>query len=239
MDQLSKTSISIFDTLNTFQTEEIIIFMARVESLYPKSNKFHNFDHAVDVLQFTHKLSTYLKLQKSTRKLLYVAAILHDIDHPGTLQHHHKHLETHHANMAANIIKESLPSITTSEIEEIKSFILDTDIQRLPEFLLLEQKSLASLVIKCSDLNNYVQPLSIHLDCTNRLYEEMMNYVNEPQHQIPFIDSRIRPLFLELAKVTNNNIFSITNLENNYKYWLSKLIERKAASKLERPSKKF
>ncbi|CCH58238.1 hypothetical protein TBLA_0A04440 [Henningerozyma blattae CBS 6284] len=70
------------------QKNNLFLLLFTLEASYHQVNKFHNFKHAVDVMQATWKLST-LTLNNFPnfnilKLLLSLAAIGHDLGHPGT-----------------------------------------------------------------------------------------------------------------------------------------------------------
>ncbi|CCD23028.1 3',5'-cyclic-nucleotide phosphodiesterase PDE2 NDAI_0A08750 [Naumovozyma dairenensis CBS 421] len=63
----------------------LLFLLFTIESSYHQVNKFHNFRHAIDVMQSTWQLCVNLKLTNKVHILLLtMAAIGHDIGHPGT-----------------------------------------------------------------------------------------------------------------------------------------------------------
>jgi hypothetical protein len=107
---------SIGINLNSFKR---FVFMV---SNYYHNNPYHNFSHAVTVLQFIHLLTNKFNITKylSVYEIfgLFVAALVHDIDHPGhtnlfeinnrshlALKYNDKSvLENHHCSLAFYLI---------------------------------------------------------------------------------------------------------------------------------------
>lgn len=91
-------------------------------SLYYHNNPYHNFKHAISVLQFVHLITNKIMAKKylSGYELfgLFIAALVHDIDHPGhtnifeinnrshlALKYNDKSvLENHHCSLAFFLI---------------------------------------------------------------------------------------------------------------------------------------
>lgn len=64
---------------------KLLLLLFTLESSYHQVNKFHNFRHAIDVMQATWRLCTYLLKDNPVQTLLLcMAAIGHDVGHPGT-----------------------------------------------------------------------------------------------------------------------------------------------------------
>lgn len=66
--------------------DKLKLFIVKVSEYY-KNNPFHNFEHAVSVLQFSYLIISNMKISNyiSNYRLfgLMIAAFVHDIDHPG------------------------------------------------------------------------------------------------------------------------------------------------------------
>merc|ERR1719328_820057 len=143
------------DSLTTWK------FFALVERGYHSRNPYHNSAHAADVTQamacfiVEPMIIKYLKPIEIMAAL--IAAVCHDIDHPGLnekfliatsshlagLYENSSVLENHHWKSALSILWESgfaqmMTKEDRLEMEEImKELILATDISRQPEFLSL------------------------------------------------------------------------------------------------------
>lgn len=143
------------DTLTTWK------FFSLVERGYHSTNPYHNSAHAADVTQamacFIMEPSIFKYLKPSEIMAALIAAVCHDIDHPGLnekfliatsshlagLYENSSVLENHHWKSALSILWESgfAQMMTIDDRLEmegiIKELILATDIARQPEFLSL------------------------------------------------------------------------------------------------------
>lgn len=78
-----------FQLLDLFRIElkKLQRFIMVVHSLYKKENRYHNFVHAFDVAQACYSFLTQMNAQQYVTHLdilaLLVAALCHDLDHPG------------------------------------------------------------------------------------------------------------------------------------------------------------
>lgn len=132
----------------------VIKFLSTVEGAYHSENPYHNCTHAADVLQALHCLLIdnpyYESLTPAEVLAALLAAITHDVDHPGVNQNFlintssylyalhgdHSLLERHHIQAARGIIAESgLLSHLCQEsrceiLDLVDSLILATDINR-------------------------------------------------------------------------------------------------------------
>lgn len=85
---LMKSMFSEFNLIKTFQIDETVLdrFLNIVRTTY-NQNPFHNFLHCFCVTQMMYALlhvtSVHQKLTPSEKLSLLVAAIGHDLDHPG------------------------------------------------------------------------------------------------------------------------------------------------------------
>ncbi|XP_013136524.1 PREDICTED: cAMP-specific 3',5'-cyclic phosphodiesterase 7B-like [Papilio polytes] len=129
-----------------------------IEDGYRSSNPYHNSVHAVDVTQAMHcflqqnKILPYMEPQELLACLL--AAMAHDLDHPGLnqtflvtshdylahLYHNTSVLENHHWRCATSCLiesgmMESLSGIWSSLQDQISGLILATDITRQQVYL--------------------------------------------------------------------------------------------------------
>lgn len=130
-----------------------------MEAAYHRHNPYHNSVHAADVTQAMHcflqenKFSAHLTPLEAMTSV--IAAVAHDLDHPGVTQaflvatsnhlvnlyQNSSVLENHHWRTAISCLRESgifdhLEKEVWSEIQsQIRSLILATDITRQKEFL--------------------------------------------------------------------------------------------------------
>ncbi|XP_050432949.1 high affinity cAMP-specific 3',5'-cyclic phosphodiesterase 7A-like isoform X2 [Adelges cooleyi] len=129
-----------------------------IEEGYHSTNPYHNSIHATDVTQAMHCFLQEEKIKKFLTPLeimaSLIAAVAHDLDHPGvnqpfliatsnhlaTLYENTSVLENHHWRSAVGCLLESHVAEKLSPIRrelesQISSLILATDITRQPEFL--------------------------------------------------------------------------------------------------------
>ncbi|CAL7944524.1 unnamed protein product [Xylocopa violacea] len=137
-----------------------LTFEAFIEEGYHSTNPYHNSIHATDVTQAMHcflqeeKIRTHLTNLEIMASL--IAAVTHDLDHPGVnqpflvatsnhlaaLYQNTSVLENHHWRSAIGCLLESgvseqLPANVRPELQRhISSLILATDITRQQEFLI-------------------------------------------------------------------------------------------------------
>jgi len=170
MDRIARgRSLSILCT-HIFHTEGLIShfhmdpvdvysFFHLVERGYQSTNPYHNALHAADVAQATSVFCSQPRLRAHLTPLellaTFVAAVCHDLDHPGVnqkflvstgshlavLYDHVSVLENHHWRAAISCFVESGLSscLSESQFSEFKdlvrALILATDISRQQEFL--------------------------------------------------------------------------------------------------------
>ncbi|XP_011871096.1 PREDICTED: uncharacterized protein LOC105563801 [Vollenhovia emeryi] len=164
---------------------------AFIEEGYHSTNPYHNSIHATDVTQAMHcflqekKIKTYLTNLEIMASL--IAAVTHDLDHPGVnqpflvatsnhlaaLYQNTSVLENHHWRSAIGCLLESgvsaqLPTDVRPELQRhISSLILATDITRQQEFLTCFRDYLNnnSLEMKHAEHRHFI--LQIALKCAD------------------------------------------------------------------------
>ncbi|CAL8316791.1 unnamed protein product [Merluccius merluccius] len=151
----------VYGLIQHFQLDVVKLhrFLGMVQEDYHSHNPYHNAVHAADV---TQAMYCYLKESKLAEQLSpldlflgLMAAMAHDVDHPGVNQpflvktRHHlaslyqntSVLESHHWRSTVGMLRESgllshLPLSTRQDMEQqLGSLILATDISRQNEFL--------------------------------------------------------------------------------------------------------
>ncbi|XP_067931946.1 high affinity 3',5'-cyclic-AMP phosphodiesterase 7A-like [Watersipora subatra] len=169
---------------------KLMKFARLVEEGY-HDNPYHNAIHAADVAQAMH---CYIMQEKIARHLTpletmaaLIAAITHDLDHPGvnqtfliatsnhlaSLYKNCSILENHHWRTAVGILHESalLDHLTLSErksvIEQMQSLILATDMSRQQEFCDKLCKRVAEGDIDMSEADDKHFILQIALKCAD------------------------------------------------------------------------
>ncbi|XP_070556456.1 uncharacterized protein [Ptychodera flava] len=157
-----------YNLIEYFQLDmmKLLKCFALIEEGYHSQNPYHNAIHAADVTQAMHcylqenQLSGIITPLETLAALL--AAITHDLDHPGvnqaflianshhlaSLYHNTSVLENHHWRSAVAVLNETglvehFKPEDKAELEwQIKSLILATDITRQQEFLTRFQRHL-------------------------------------------------------------------------------------------------
>lgn len=150
-----------YGLVETFNMDimNLVRFLSMTEKAYHIENPYHNSLHAADVLQALHSVCQEPKIHSSItpieRLASILAAILHDVDHPGVNQTflintssyltyihgEHSLLEQHHIHSAHGIITESrlldhLPKETQETILGlVDSLILVTDFTEHKQYL--------------------------------------------------------------------------------------------------------
>ncbi|AGO12055.1 AaceriADR395Cp [[Ashbya] aceris (nom. inval.)] len=165
----------------------IILLLLHLECSYHQRNKFHNFRHAVDVMQATYQLCDLLKLDPSISLTLCISAIGHDVAHPGTnnalmckygspVAKHYDGvsvLENFHNDIFISILGQHWPEFSgVMQRQAIRDAIISTDMalheQYLSKLRACGTRSLredipllTSLIIKAADISNVSRPLII------------------------------------------------------------------------------
>lgn len=163
------------------ELNRLLLMLFNIESSYHKMNKFHNFRHAVDVLQATYRLCQILEIPKLSSFLLCIAAIGHDVGHPGTnnmlfnkfnspiskFYNSGSVLENFHADVYTDILARYWPELS-EEFGTIKNSIIATDmalhnhyVETIQSEMVPKLPSLTSLIIKAADISNVTRPLLI------------------------------------------------------------------------------
>ncbi|XP_055885266.1 high affinity cAMP-specific 3',5'-cyclic phosphodiesterase 7A-like isoform X1 [Biomphalaria glabrata] len=151
-----------YQLIQIFQLEALRLmhFFSLIEKNYHEGNPYHNAIHAADVTQSMHCYLQEPKMSVATTHLekmaALVAALTHDLDHPGVnntflivtsnplaaLYQNKSVLENHHWRSAVCLLRETglLNHLPAHQREHftllLKSLILATDITRQQEFLL-------------------------------------------------------------------------------------------------------
>ncbi|XP_054152985.1 high affinity cAMP-specific 3',5'-cyclic phosphodiesterase 7A-like [Oppia nitens] len=160
-----------YDFIKTFNLDVINVMRCFrfLEAGYHDTNPYHNSVHAADVTQAMHcfilepKIRQYLTPMEAMCALL--AAVCHDLDHPGVNQHfliatkshlaalykNFSVLESHHWRFAMSCFHESqifehFSAKQWQQIESIvKLLILATDITRQSDYIAIFRKHLSDL----------------------------------------------------------------------------------------------
>ncbi|XP_065441719.1 high affinity 3',5'-cyclic-AMP phosphodiesterase 7A isoform X3 [Chrysemys picta bellii] len=166
-------------------------FLVMVQEDYHSQNPYHNAVHAADVTQAMHCYLEEPKLSKSLTPwdvlLSLIAAVTHDLDHPGvnqpfliktnhylaTLYKNISVLENHHWRSAVGLLRESglfaHMSLENRKLMEsqIGALILATDISRQNEYLSLFRTHLdrGDLCLEEADHRHFI--LQMALKCAD------------------------------------------------------------------------
>ncbi|CEP64873.1 3',5'-cyclic-nucleotide phosphodiesterase PDE2 LALA0_S14e01200g [Lachancea lanzarotensis] len=162
---------------------DLFLFLLSLEASYHQGNKFHSFRHAVDVMQATWQLCCHLKShfeKNSSILVVCVAAIGHDVGHPGTnnalmcdpispvakLYNKASVLENFHTEIFSDLLQEHWPQILQQKTI-LSDTILATDMALHSQYVQLmdagpsKLPSLLSLILKAADISNVTRPLHI------------------------------------------------------------------------------
>ena len=102
-DQLNQAVLTMFrgfDILTTYSipSEVFSAFVSEISMCYHASNPYHNYYHAVDVMQTVYCIIASMNARSMLRHVdifaLMVAALAHDVDHPGTNNTFHVNART-------------------------------------------------------------------------------------------------------------------------------------------------
>lgn len=162
-----------------------------MEAAYHRHNPYHNSVHAADVTQAMHCFLQETKFASNLTPLeamsSVIAAVAHDLDHPGVTQaflvatsnhlvnlyHNSSVLENHHWRTAISCLSESgifnhLEKDTWHDIQmQIRSLILATDITRQKEFLARFKSYLSSESLDMENTQYRHFALQIALKCAD------------------------------------------------------------------------
>ncbi|GFT19316.1 cAMP-specific 3',5'-cyclic phosphodiesterase 7B [Nephila pilipes] len=162
-----------------------------MEAAYHRHNPYHNSVHAADVTQAMHCFLQETKFASNLTPLeamsSVIAAVAHDLDHPGVTQaflvatsnhlvnlyHNSSVLENHHWRTAISCLSESgifdhLEKDTWQDIQmQIRSLILATDITRQKEFLARFKNYLSSESLDMENTQYRHFALQIALKCAD------------------------------------------------------------------------
>ncbi|CAL1287439.1 unnamed protein product [Larinioides sclopetarius] len=162
-----------------------------MEAAYHRHNPYHNSVHAADVTQAMHCFLQETKFASNLTPLeamsSVIAAVAHDLDHPGVTQaflvatsnhlvnlyHNSSVLENHHWRTAISCLSESgifnhLDRDIWHDIQmQIRSLILATDITRQKEFLARFKSYLSSESLDMEDSQYRHFALQIALKCAD------------------------------------------------------------------------
>lgn len=163
------------------------ILLIHLECAYHQLNKFHNFRHAVDVMQATYQLCRLLKPDYSLSLALCISALGHDVGHSGTnnklfssfgsplskLYSGLSILENFHYDIFTCILRLHWPEYCTSmNMKTIHDAIISTDMALHDHYLeglrFADTESLkkdipllSSLIIKAADISNVSRSLLV------------------------------------------------------------------------------
>ncbi|XP_018914083.2 uncharacterized protein [Bemisia tabaci] len=170
---------------------EVWKLFSLIEEGYHSTNPYHNSIHATDVTQAMHCFLQEEKIREHLTPLevmaALIAAVAHDLDHPGVnqpfliatsnhlaaLYENTSVLENHHWRSAIGCLLESSVADQLSKDsrklldEQISSLILATDITRQQEFLTRFKDSLDKNSLDMKDHENRHFILQIALKCAD------------------------------------------------------------------------
>lgn len=179
--------------VRTFNLDPVRVWhcFSLIDAGYHSNNPYHNSVHAADVTQAMHCFLLEDKIREHMTPLeamaSLIAAVTHDLDHPGVnqpfliatsnhlaaLYKNFSVLENHHWRSAVSCLRQSgifdhLASSAWDEIEDqIRSLILATDITRQQEFLSRFKRYLENNVLDMADKEYRHFILQIALKCAD------------------------------------------------------------------------
>lgn len=172
---LGLSTLTFFDVCSTLNCDEVTLrnWLTLIEANY-RENPYHNSTHAADVLQatayFLNKPRLKNVLDPFDEAICLIAAIIHDIDHPGKtsaflcnsthelaiLYNDISVLESHHAalafkltmkdeatNIFKNLDKETLKEVRHSVIDMVLATEMTKHFEHLTKFVNVFTKSLS------------------------------------------------------------------------------------------------
>lgn len=192
--QLEQLACHLLYTHNIFKDHDTVAyFVGEVRQCY-RDNAFHCFRHAVDVMQMSFMIVSQMSCSKLEKASLLLAALCHDIDHPGVtnqylisrksslalLYNDRSVLEQHHCSMAFQLILKCnlLDGMRLADKEKIRtiviSCILSTDLASHDKVLLESQSvhGMLNLVLHAADIGNPCRPLDCALQWSDCLMQE-------------------------------------------------------------------
>ncbi|VDM30451.1 unnamed protein product [Hydatigera taeniaeformis] len=230
------------------------IVLGQIEDLYHENNPYHNALHAADVTQATYCLLKRLRVEGFISAFDFMcallAAICHDIDHPGVNQafliktkqmlsifYEESVLEHHHSNVCISVLLQSQC--------HLKRLILATDISKQEEYLdrLEVRLSFDIMAIKCADISNPCRHWEACLQWANCITEEffqqgdrenllalpvlpLMNRkkTTKAKVQIGFIQFQVLPLFEQWDAYVRSKFTRslVAKCKKNLAVWLAR-----------------
>ena len=239
---LHEQALEIFSSV-TKVTPNLINFLLKVQEKY-LDIPYHNFQHAVYVLQQAAQLAKQSNLDPQMKLTLYISAICHDIGHPGTsnkYQELHKteyysplgsSLERFHFKETCKILKED--NFTGIPLDvllpNVEALILATDLKngagivRDAEALQSPRDHVVTflrLIMAASDLYGFTKGFDFaEKECEKLFQEQEMFEVKDNTPQTTFIKSFCLPKYKCLNSFIDCNEM-ISNIEECVKRWSS------------------
>lgn len=193
---LTELLLHLFDYYNLYTTFNLDIIKVLkcfrlLEFGYHSTNPYHNSVHAADVTQAMHCFIQENKIRKHMTNLeilcSILAAVCHDLDHPGVnqsflvatknpladLYRNISVLENHHWRFALCIFRESQlfdhfhADVLEDMKEQLKHLILATDIARQNEYLKRFRELTSSQQFSMSNTNDRALVLQMALKCAD------------------------------------------------------------------------
>lgn len=193
---LTELLLHLFDYYNLYAVFKLDIIKVLkcfrlLEFGYHSTNPYHNSVHAADVTQAMHCFIQETKIRRHMTNLeilsSILAAVCHDLDHPGVnqsflvatknplagLYHNTSVLENHHWRFALCIFKESqlfdhFDKDTMDDMkEQLKHLILATDIARQNEYLRRFKEMTSSQEFSMSHTPDRALVLQMALKCAD------------------------------------------------------------------------
>lgn len=171
------------------QENRLLLLLFTLEASYHQINRFHNFRHAVDVMQAAWQLAKRLLQDPLQTLLVTLAALGHDVGHPGSnnqllckysspvaIHYREKSVLEHlHTDLFGALLSEHWPQLIGRSVqgrenmELIAEAIMATDMALHGDYVrqlqvstqLADPRSLSSLILKAADISNVTRPLDV------------------------------------------------------------------------------
>lgn len=229
----------LFDFKNIYINENTMYEFIKLVSERYHNNSYHNFSHAVFVLHYTYLLIIETELEKHINQYklfgLMIAALVHDIDHPGhnnafeintksyiALKYNNiSVLENHHIQIAFDILEKTLllNNISTNNHNKIKAIIakciISTDMTNHNDLINKFNQKITK-EFNFDNINNMILLFNIiiHIsDLSNQLKPPNISFEGSYRIHKEFLNQTLKEeeLFLPILKS-----MKITNVKNIY-----------------------
>lgn len=230
------TSAAGLQRLGLVSDKHLLWFLCIVRTLYRTYAPYHSFWHCVDVAQFAHMLVTHpnpWQLQEENKFALVLAALGHDVLHPGMAYpvlksispefgSRYSSLEEYHSSVFGALVDELLPEIA-STTSTVRQAIAATDLKlhcklttcRSPTFVHVLKMSDFACTVRPGYGPHYATSVAIFLEFRNQC--DICRYLNIHEHHKPFFNPHIP----EVEALIDVQVNFLTNMIVPYFKWLS------------------